>query len=121
MLVAVYNLGNKTLPYLSNKDRLGFLHNPALGPAMRIRQPRTLVRYPNHIGIWDLVEEPVSPALEDWFRVRDTKLTKNWVKIPNSKKKGIGLWLPLKFHQPLPKKYKLKNSFLKYLMKTIHR
>nr|MBI4156724.1 hypothetical protein [Candidatus Woesearchaeota archaeon] len=53
-----------------------------------------------------------SKLIKDWFRVRDTKLTKNWIKIPNSKKKGIGLWLPLKFHQELPKKFKLKDSFL---------
>ncbi len=53
-----------------------------------------------------------SRLIKDWFRTRKTKLTKDWIKIPNSKKKGVGLWLPLKFHQPLPKKYILKDSFL---------
>ena len=50
--------------------------------------------------------------IKDWFRERNTKLTKHWIKIPNSRKKGIGLWLPLKFHQELPKNYKLRDSFL---------
>ncbi len=53
-----------------------------------------------------------SRFIKDWFRTRDTKLTKNWIKIPNSKRKGQGIWLPLKFHKELPKKYKLKDSFL---------
>ncbi len=53
-----------------------------------------------------------SISIKNWFRTRNTKLTKNWIKIPNSKKKGIGLWLPLKFHQALPKKFILKDSFL---------
>ncbi len=50
--------------------------------------------------------------ISNWFRTRNTKLTKHWIKIPNSKRKGIGLWLPLKFHQKLPSSYKLKDSFL---------
>ncbi len=53
-----------------------------------------------------------SKLIKDWFRIRNTKLTRNWVKIPNSRRKGIGLWLALKFHQKLPEKYKLKDSFL---------
>ena len=53
-----------------------------------------------------------SKLIKEWFRTRNTKLTKNWIKIPNSKRKGIGLWLPLKFHQPLPKDYTLKDSYL---------
>ena len=53
-----------------------------------------------------------SRFIKDWFRKRDTKLTKDWIKIPCSKRKGQGLWLPLKFHQNLPDKYKLKDSFL---------
>ncbi len=32
-----------------------------------------------------------SVSIKDWFRTRDTKLTKHWIKIPNSKRKGIGL------------------------------
>ena len=53
-----------------------------------------------------------SRFIKDWFRIRETKLTKDWIKIPCSMKKGQGLWLPLKFHQDLPKKFKLKDSFL---------
>ena len=53
-----------------------------------------------------------SRFIKDWFRERETKLTKHWIKIPNSRRKGIGLWLPLKFHQELPDNYKLKDSFL---------
>ncbi len=53
-----------------------------------------------------------SRFIKDWFRTRNTKLTKHWIKIPNSRRKGIGLWLGLKFHQKLPDKYTLKDSFL---------
>ncbi len=53
-----------------------------------------------------------SKLIKDWFRTRDTKLTRNWIKIPNSRRKGIGLWLALKFHQKLPDRYRLKDSFL---------
>lgn len=53
-----------------------------------------------------------SRFIKGWLRVKDTKLAKNWIKIPNSKKKGIGLWLPIKFHQELPEKYKLNDSYL---------
>ncbi len=53
-----------------------------------------------------------SRFIKDWFRKRNTKLTRYWIKIPNSKRKGIGIWLPLKFHQELPKKFILKDSFL---------
>ncbi|HLD16027.1 MAG TPA: transposase [Candidatus Nanoarchaeia archaeon] len=50
--------------------------------------------------------------IKDWLRTKNTKLTKDWIKIPNSKRKGQGIWLPLKFHQPLPEKYQLKDSYL---------
>src|SRR3989344_1289727 len=53
-----------------------------------------------------------SVLIKDWFRKRETKLTKDWIKIPCSKKKGQGLWLPLKFHQELPKEFTLKDSYL---------
>ena len=53
-----------------------------------------------------------SRFIKDWFRIRNTKLTKDWIKIPCSKRKGQGIWLPLKFHQKLPEKYNLKDSFL---------
>ncbi len=50
--------------------------------------------------------------IKDWLRVRETKLTKYWIKIPNSQRKGQGIWLPLHFHQSLPKKYVLRDSYL---------
>ena len=53
-----------------------------------------------------------SRFIKDWLRVKETKLTKDWVKIPNSKLRGQGLWLPLKFHQPIPKNSILKDSCL---------
>ena len=53
-----------------------------------------------------------SRFIKEWFRTRETKLTKHWIKIPNSQRKGQGIWLPLHFHQPLPKKYTLKDSYL---------
>ena len=63
-----------------------------------------------------------SILIKDWFRTRDTRLTKHWIKIPNSKRKGVGLWLPLHFHQGLPKKFELKDSYLvrKYNKYYIH-
>src|SRR3989338_369038 len=53
-----------------------------------------------------------SRLIKDWFRKRDTQLTPYWIKIPNSERKGRGLWLPLKFSQALPAKFTLKDSFL---------
>ncbi len=53
-----------------------------------------------------------SRFIKNWFRKKDTKITQDWIKIPCSKRKGHGLWLPLKFHQKLPKDFKLKDSFL---------
>jgi|SRR3989344_488232 len=53
-----------------------------------------------------------SCLIKDWFRKKDTKLTKDWLKIPNSKLKGQGLWLPLKFHQPIPENSIIKDSCL---------
>ncbi len=50
--------------------------------------------------------------IKDWFRERETKITKHWLKIPNSQRKGRGMWLPLKFHQPLPEKFTIKDSYL---------
>lgn len=32
-----------------------------------------------------------SILIKDWFRTRETKLTKNWIKIPNSRRKGQGI------------------------------
>ena len=53
-----------------------------------------------------------SRFIKEWFRVRETKLTKHWMKIPNSQRKGQGIWLPLHFHQRLPEQYILKDSYL---------
>lgn len=53
-----------------------------------------------------------SRFIKDWLRIRETKLTKHWIKIPNSKKKGMGVWLPLRFHQPLPTQYTIRDSCL---------
>src|SRR3989344_4972409 len=53
-----------------------------------------------------------SCLIKDWFRKRETKLTKDWIKIPNSKLKGQGLWLPLKFHQPIPENAIIRDSYL---------
>ncbi len=65
-----------------------------------------IIRYKEYaLPLW-------SKLIKDWFRERDTKLTRHWIKIPNSKRKGIGLWLGLKFHQKLPEKYVLRDSFL---------
>jgi len=50
--------------------------------------------------------------IKDWFREKDTKITKHWIKIPNSQRKGRGIWLPLKFHQPLPTKFSIKESYI---------
>ncbi len=64
------------------------------------------IKYKNYpLPLW-------SSLIKQWFRTKETKLTKNWIKIPNSKKKGVGLWLPLKFHKKLPKEFKLNNSYL---------
>ncbi len=46
------------------------------------------------------------------FRRKETKLTKNWVKISVRKRKGIGIWLPIKTHKPLLDKKYLKDSLL---------
>lgn len=53
-----------------------------------------------------------SRFIKNWFRTRETKLAKHWIKIPNSQRKGIGIWLPLRFHQKLPKTYTIKDSWL---------
>ncbi len=84
------------------------------------RYKQKVISYKNYsMPLW-------SKLIKDWFRIRNTKLTRNWIKIPNSRRKGIGLWLGLKFHQKLPEKYKLRDSFLVrknnkyYIHFTIH-
>ena len=47
-----------------------------------------------------------------WIRKKDTKIASHWIKIPNSKRKGQGIWLPLHFHQNLPDNYKVNDSFI---------
>ncbi len=46
------------------------------------------------------------------FRERNTKLCKYWIKIPISKKKGIGLWLPVHPHTKMQNWKYLKDSVL---------
>jgi len=64
------------------------------------------IKYHNYsLPLWSI-------SIKDWFRKRDTKITKDWIKIPNSKLKGQGLWLPLKYHQPIPENSIIKDSYL---------
>lgn len=54
----------------------------------------------------------IIPHNQMWFRRNKTKLTPYWIKISVRKRKGIGLWLPIKPHkQPLDIKY-IKDSLL---------
>ncbi|HLC55761.1 MAG TPA: transposase [Candidatus Nanoarchaeia archaeon] len=54
----------------------------------------------------------VIPNEQIWFRNKKTKLTPYWIKISVRKRKGIGIWLPIKPHkEPLDIKY-LKDSLL---------
>ena len=46
------------------------------------------------------------------FRKKDTKLTPYWIKISVRKRKGVGLWLPIKPHRFLPDFKFLKDSLL---------
>lgn len=47
-----------------------------------------------------------------WFRKKNTKLTPYWIKISVRKRKGIGLWLPIKPHKELMNIKYLKDSLL---------
>src|SRR3989344_9482462 len=54
----------------------------------------------------------VIPNEYTWFRKKETKLTPFWIKISVRKRKGVGVWLPIKPHkEPLDIKY-LKDSLL---------
>src|SRR3989344_2820307 len=53
-----------------------------------------------------------SRFIRNWLRKKNTKLTQDWIKIPNSQLKGQGLWLPLKFHQPIPENGIINDSYL---------
>jgi len=54
----------------------------------------------------------VVPSGQVWFRKKETKLTPFWIKISVRKRKGIGIWLPIKPHKPLPDFKYLKDSLL---------
>ncbi|MBI2671140.1 hypothetical protein HYX18_04160, partial [Candidatus Woesearchaeota archaeon] len=54
----------------------------------------------------------VIPKQQVWFRTRKTKLTRYWIKISVRKRKGIGIWLPIKPHKELLDIKNLKDSLL---------
>src|SRR3989339_770476 len=54
----------------------------------------------------------VIPKNQIRFRKKETKLTPFWVKISVRKRKGVGVWLPIKPHKPLPDFKYLKDSLL---------
>ena len=54
----------------------------------------------------------VIPHTQVWYRKRDTKLTQHWIKISVRKRKGVGLWLPIKPHKNLLDFKYLKDSLL---------
>lgn len=54
----------------------------------------------------------IIPKNQVRFRKRETKLTPFWVKISVRKRKGIGVWLPIKPHKPLYDFEYLKDSLL---------
>ncbi len=54
----------------------------------------------------------VIPYKQVWLRNKNTKLTKYWIKISVRKRKGIGLWLPIKPHKDLLDIKYLKDSLL---------
>lgn len=54
----------------------------------------------------------VIPGKQVWFRKQDTKLTPYWVKISVRKRKGVGIWLPIKPHKELPNIKYLRDSLL---------
>ena len=54
----------------------------------------------------------VIPHNQMWVRKKQTKLTPHWIKISVRKRKGIGIWLPIKPHKDLPDIKYLKDSLL---------
>ncbi len=54
----------------------------------------------------------VIPKNQASFRTRKTQLTPFWIKISVRKRKGIGIWLPIKPHKPLHDIRYLKDSLL---------
>ena len=67
----------------------------------------------------------VIPHKQIWFRKKNTKLTKHWIKISVRKRKGIGIWLPIKPHKELlnPKQINdsllLKNKYGNYELRLV--
>ncbi len=54
----------------------------------------------------------VIPHKQIWVRKKQTKLTSYWIKISVRKRKGVGLWLPIKPHRDLLDAKYLKDSLL---------
>jgi len=54
----------------------------------------------------------VIPHKQARYRQKKTKLTKHWIKISIKKRKGIGIWLPIRPHKMLPDFRFLKDSLL---------
>jgi len=54
----------------------------------------------------------VIPKIQIRFREKKTKLTKFWIKISVRKRKGIGIWLPIRPHKKLLDFKYLKDSLL---------
>ena len=60
------------------------------------------------------------------FREQETKLTPYWIKIGVAKRKGVGVWLPIKPHKPLlDEQYfrdsqLLKNKYNQYELRLIY-
>ena len=54
----------------------------------------------------------VIPHTSVWYRQRSTKLTPHWIKVSVRKRKGVGVWLPIKPHKLLPDFVYLRDSLL---------
>src|SRR4030042_4674329 len=54
----------------------------------------------------------VIPACQVRYRNKPTKLTQHWIKISVRKRKGVGVWLPIKPHKQLPDFQYLQDSLL---------
>lgn len=54
----------------------------------------------------------IIPYKQVWYRNRDTELAKHWVKISVRKRKGMGIWLPIKPHKKLLDFKYLRDSLL---------
>ena len=54
----------------------------------------------------------IIPSNQVRSRNKKTKLTKHWIKISIRKRKGVGVWLPIRPHKNLPNFNFLKDSLL---------